>query len=280
MVIGSNAINFVRHENLTDHNVDNLLIGPLDYDKHFELYHDYAWHPDNRKKNCIREDDELEQIPVRQSNSPGIMMVVEAENTTMTIQSIDEMKKLLTKILTDEGFNIMSTFVPEIDDEDNVVIVVMEEGYVVSHYWPDYKYCGLDIFLWSSFAKHDTLKKALLVAAGSKSSSSFRIVAGGMFGTKAWADDLRERGIRRTLPCNRPDNTVKESDTNGDILQVILEEETKFIKKGATILVVCGLKSSEPCNTFEKLKNIKNLGTIVDVWSCPDMKEFSEDYVT
>jgi len=281
MVLGSNAINFVRHENLTDHNVNNLLIGPIDYDKQFELYHDYAWNPDNRKKNCIREDDELEQVPLSQSNSPGIMMIVEAENTSITIHSINEMKDILTKTLTDEGFNIMSTFVPESDDEDNVVIVVMEEGYVVSHYWPDYKYCGLDIYLWSSFAKHDTLKKALLLAVGSESSSSFRIVAGGMFGTKAWTDDLIERGIRRTLPCNRPENNiVKESDTNSDILQVILEEETKFIKKGATVLVVCGLKSSLPCNTFEKLKNIKNLGAILDVWSCPDMKEFSEGSVT
>jgi len=277
MVIGSNSINFVRHENLTDHNIHNLLIGPVDYDKHFELYHDYAWRPNNREKSCVRDDDELERVPLRQTNSPGIMMVVEAENTSMTINSTTEMIILLAKTLTYQGFTIVATIAPETYIEDNVVIVVMEEGYLVSHFWPDHNYCGLDIYLWSSFAKHDTLKKALLLAFGSKSSSSFRIVAGGMFGTKAWKDDLIELGMRRTLPCDRHDNTVKESDTNSDTLQVILEEEAKFLDIGATVLVVCGIKNSLPCSTFEKLQNIDDLGAILDVWSCPDVEEFSED---
>ena len=111
MVIGSNSINFVRQENLTDHNVPNLLIGPLDYDKHFELYHDYAWHPENREKNCVRENDELEILPLRQIDSPGIIMIVEAEDTSVTIDSVNEMEELLTKTISHEGFNVISTFI-------------------------------------------------------------------------------------------------------------------------------------------------------------------------
>jgi len=276
MVIGSNSINFVRQENLTDHNVHNLLIGPLDYDRHFELYHDYAWHPENREKNCVRENDELEQVPLRQTDSPGIIMIVEAEDTSVTVDSIDEMEELLTKTLSHASFNVISTFMPE-TDEDNVVIVVMKEGYVVSHFWPDNNYCGFDVYLWSSFSKQEILKKTLLLAVGSKSSSSFRIVTSGMFGMGTWKDDFGERGPRRTLLCNSPENTVHESGTNSDTMQIIVEEEMKALEESATVLVVCGLKSSLSCSALETLEKMDNVEQVIDVWSCPDVNEFAKD---
>merc|ERR1719469_33288 len=110
----------------------------------------------------------------------------------------------------DEGYTVVSTIVPE--DEEDVTVVVLKEGYVVVRLWPDFSYCGFDVHLWSSFDKQGEVKKALLSAVGSgnKSSSSFRIVAGGMFGVSTWKNDTRKRGPRRTQDCDREDTKVSE----------------------------------------------------------------------
>ena len=72
------------------------------------------------------------------------------------------------------------------------------------------QYCGIDIHLWGSFDRLENLKKALVSViysdrrAGdiSSSTSSYRIVTGGMFGVSTWRADEMGRGPRRTLNCN------------------------------------------------------------------------------
>jgi len=279
MVIGSNSINFLRPEKLTDHNVDNLLIGPLDYEKHFGLYNDYAWNPDNVNKQCMRDDDPLNKAPVTQSNSPGIIMIVEAENAPVMQKSSKDMAELVADTLKNEGFTVMSKIVPESEDEGDISIVVINGGYVVSHYWPDFKYYGFDIYLWGSFGKQEILKKALLSAVGSssKSSSSFRIVTGGMFGTRTWKSDEEARGPRRTHVCDRSEPTIPDLNTDINIIETIFEQNMKFIEQDATVLVVCGLKSSQACSALDTLQKNDRVGESIDVWSCPNINEFEKN---
>ena len=113
--------------------------------------------------------------------------------------------------------------------------MVMKEGYVVLRFWNDVQYCGLDIHLWSSFEKQNSLKAALLIALGSASetSSSYRVIAGGMFGVVNWKTDTRKRGPRRTLGKKDP-----QGEADDTVMDVMLEENMKFVPKDGTVLVV------------------------------------------
>eukprot|EP00555_Chaetoceros_dichaeta_P002053 CAMPEP_0198248886 /NCGR_PEP_ID=MMETSP1447-20131203/544_1 /TAXON_ID=420782 /ORGANISM="Chaetoceros dichaeta, Strain CCMP1751" /LENGTH=1199 /DNA_ID=CAMNT_0043933377 /DNA_START=21 /DNA_END=3621 /DNA_ORIENTATION=+ len=278
MVIGSNNIDFYRQENLTDHGIDTLLIGPLNYDEHFALYHDYAQVPDNRKKHCMRENDELEKAPLRQASSPGIIMIIEAEEASiLENSSSSEIVELVSSAIKGEGYSIVSTILPE--DEEDVTVIVMKEGYVVLRLWPDLNYCGYDIHLWSRFEKQGDLKKVLLSAVGSSStsSSSFRIVAGGMFGVNTWKSDEKKRGPRRTLDCDQVETKDEGKKMSSDVMDIILEENMKFVEKDATVLVVCGVINSQPCNTLDRIKKDGNFKEIIDVWSCTTVNEFHKE---
>jgi len=274
MVIGSNNVDFLR-QNLSDHNVGNVLIGPLDYDKHFDLFHDYGWNPDNVQKHCTNDEDDLGKIPLRQTSSPGIIMIIEAENASLIHESSEKSTELIASAVENEGFEITSKIIPD-NKESHLAVIVMKEGYIVIRAWPENHYCGFDIHLWSSFAKQESLKKRLISVVGSttKSSSSYRVVAGGMFGVSTWKTDERKRGPRHTLSCDRPE---RESETviDDDVMGIITEEYMTFLPKDATVLVVCGEKNSQPCRTLETLKKDKNLGQIVDVWSCTDLNGFA-----
>jgi len=278
MVIGSNNIDFYRQENLTDHGIDTLLIGPLNYEEHFALYHDYKQVPDNRMKHCVRENDELEKTPLRQTSSPGIIMIIEAEKATvLETSSAQEIVDLVSSAIKGEGYSIVSTVLPE--DEEDVTVIVLKEGYVVLRLWPDLSYCGFDIHLWSSFERQGDLKKVLLSAVGSSSdsSSSFRIVAGGMFNVNTWKSDEKKRGPRRTLDCDEVEEKDEPKEIDNDVMDIILEENMQFVPKDATVLVVCGVVNSQPCNTLDVIQKDGHVKEIIDVWSCTKVNEFHKD---
>ena len=81
---------------------------------------------------------------------------------------------------------------------DKIVVTLLQEGYVVTRVYPEHDYVGFDFQLWSSFEKQNAGKRALIEAMGSDfegpSSSSYRVVTGGMFGIKTWKDDEKNRG--------------------------------------------------------------------------------------
>jgi len=277
MVLGSNTIDFFRHKNLTDHNIENILIDPLDYAAHFSFYHDYAWKPDNFRKHCVRDNDNLSKVPPEQISSPGIIMIVEAEDTSFIWHSLEKFSRVVENVLEMANLTIIAKIVPEPKNNDDVIVVVMQEGYVVSRFWPENNYCGFDIHLWSQFSIQESLKKSLVSAIGSSNFSSYRVVAGGMFGANSWKSDESGRGPRRTLSCDSSDSIASKTSTNSDLMFVTFEENIKFLQRDATVLVVCGFKESESCTTLKILQQNDKVGTLVEVWSCPNINEFAKD---
>jgi hypothetical protein len=90
--------------------------------------------------------------------------------------------------LTQQDFTVLDTVIYDHDDEGSCVVNILSGGYMVPRRWPKEKYCAFDIHLWNRFEKQEDLKKALLSAVGSpgmeKASSSYRVIAGGMFGVE------------------------------------------------------------------------------------------------
>ena len=137
-----------------------------------------------------------------------------------------------------------------------VVVTMLREGYVIARAWPDHKYCGFDIHLWGSFEKQEGAKRALITAVGSSvlgpSSSSYRVVAGGMFGVSTWKEDEKNRGpkLAECVKANATaEDMVKGEDTlDENIVSVIVNEGLNLIRNESDIVVavLCG-QEGKPC---------------------------------
>ena len=88
LIFGSNSIDFFSREQ-TDHNVDTLWkkhfpkLGPYGQNADYEAWHDYRFNK-NYKQMCkednkVMNDDEMTE----QTKSPGIIMILEVDNTKM-----------------------------------------------------------------------------------------------------------------------------------------------------------------------------------------------------
>ena len=109
-------------------------------------------------------------------------MIFEAEQITADLRTSNFLKEIIVEVLEEEGLEVASAVLSKADAEGNIMVMVLKEGYVVARTFPSHKYVAFDVHLWSSFEKHENIKKALIAALGIRSSSSFRIVAGGMSG--------------------------------------------------------------------------------------------------
>lgn len=292
-VICHQGLSLVSHHNpmisnkLTDHGFDdkNLFVDPLNVTYHHSLIHDYN-KDISKKSHCKREDDVLGRVPEEQVESPGILMIVEAENISFADESVDTIRASLMGALEKVGLLVVSTLVfpdsPDLPDvEDKVIAITLEEGYVVAKVFAKEKYCAFDIHMWSSTWKQVDVKNALLSAVGARSSSQLRIVAGGMFGMSTWKEDKVKRGPRRTDSCeDTPDSSTLESPPHQDPIHSILKAGLATLGKGGEnglIAVVCGEKSDGTCQSLETLKKIKNTNDILPLWTCPGITDFGEN---
>jgi len=290
-VICHQGLSLVSHHNpmipnkLTDHGIDdkNLFVGPLNVTYHHSLIHDYN-KDSSKKSHCKREGDELGRVPEQQVESPGILMVVEAEDISFAdSKSADAIRTILVGALEKVGLTVVSTLIfpdPDLPDaEDKVITITLEEGYVVAKIFSKEKYCAIDIHMWSSTWKQVDVKKSLLSVLGAKSSSQLRIVAGGMFGISTWKEDQAQRGPRRTDSCDDASDNMLESPHHQDYIHSILKSSLSLGNKGndGLIGVVCGEESDASCQSLEALKEIKNANDILPLWTCPGITGFDEN---
>jgi len=270
-----------------------------------------SWHDYRRKKynygnggahqkHCKRPDDPPEAIPNVQTSSPGVMMILETEHTQVDLSLPDAVQKAIMDALTHEsvGFHVTSasSFVMDAaaaaTDPKAIVIVIMHEGYVVARTWAAHRYCAFDIHLWSRFQEMDGVKRALIAAMGSDSSSSsskstsaFRIVAGGVFGIDTWKDDEMNRGPRYTRDCYSSDTDTtlvpRPKRMDPKAVRVIMEQTLALMhnETEVTVVVLCGRRQSEKgaaaCESLDILKNYDNDSlrwNIIPLWTCPGIE--------
>eukprot|EP00588_Corethron_pennatum_P034325 CAMPEP_0194345924 /NCGR_PEP_ID=MMETSP0171-20130528/105130_1 /TAXON_ID=218684 /ORGANISM="Corethron pennatum, Strain L29A3" /LENGTH=1502 /DNA_ID=CAMNT_0039112979 /DNA_START=45 /DNA_END=4552 /DNA_ORIENTATION=+ len=169
---------------------------------------------------------------------------------------------------------------------DVVIVYILKEGYVVSKIHPMHKYVAFDMSLWSSFDKHKQIKDALVLAVGSSSSSSssYRIVSGGMFGVNAWKDDKLKRGPHRTIACDGSDSSESSAiidegaKTDKNVIEAILEESMELVQDDDNLMIVLCGKESEQCNSFSPLLQMGNEHKVQRINSCPNINEYEENF--
>ena len=276
MILGSNKIDFISRD-LTDHNVDTLFLEPLDeIEDTFELFHDYR--KNSTAMQLCKEGQDKERDSVQQIRSPGILMIVEAEQATAELQSPHVLKDKLIGALQKQDISVVSTIVSKSTVKSSIVVIILQEGYVVIRSFPEHKYVALDIHLWSNFRKHENIKKALIKAVGSGtgSSSSFRIVAGGMFGLSTWQSDEKQRGPEFSKDCDRRDeppihdNILQQSTTDIVLKKMMaLSDDNRMI-----VVVVCG-EEKETCRSIDLLESIEKVLKVIPL-HCTGIKDINE----
>eukprot|EP00588_Corethron_pennatum_P012562 CAMPEP_0194280200 /NCGR_PEP_ID=MMETSP0169-20130528/16217_1 /TAXON_ID=218684 /ORGANISM="Corethron pennatum, Strain L29A3" /LENGTH=1194 /DNA_ID=CAMNT_0039024839 /DNA_START=55 /DNA_END=3639 /DNA_ORIENTATION=+ len=280
LVLGSNSINFIGGE-LTDHGVDKdiMFVKPLERDSHTGIVHDYSHVSENIEKHCTTEENKKEEEPKEQTNSPGIMMIVEMEESPLAERPPEEIKAVVIGVLESEGLTVHDTVMTASDSDhpDTILVVITAEGTIMVHVWPTHAYCGFDVHLWSSIEGQAGVRDALVLAAGSKKTSSYRIVAGGMFGVGTWKDDQAKRGPRHTLPCDAdgpPPLGVGGKDSSISFVSVVLDEALKSVKN-SSLVVLCGPRNS-PCESTTALDDDDDSTTII--WACSNIDYSSPGY--
>jgi S-adenosylmethionine/arginine decarboxylase-like enzyme len=278
-VVASHDIDLL-HRNLTDHNIENLYVKPLDPSSdRFELVHDYRRNPDSKyKKLCKDHEDDNEEFLIQKGSSPGIFMAVEVEEVTLDLHYLKDVQIAITETLEQAGFKVESSHVrkgaSDPSERSSVeTVLLLREGYVAIRTWPEHKYCAFDIHLWSSFEKHEAAKKA--VVAGVKgtieTTSSYRIVAGGMFGVRTWKDDAKVHGPQIKNLCDPSATTVREVPTDPRTMEIALDTGLRLIRdeKDFIAAVLCGNK--EACRTIDLLKKNEKVGEVMAFYPCSDV---------
>jgi hypothetical protein len=282
-VFASNDIDFLSR-NLTGHHVENnIYIEPLspEYDR-FALVHDYRRnHDSDYKKLCKQSEDDDGEV-IHQEGSPGIFMAVEVDEVTMDLRSTKDVQDAVTKALEQEGFKVVSILERTAASEfsgsaSDEIVMALREGYVAIRTWADHKYCAFDIHLWSSFEKHEAAKKALVASVGGKmeTTSSYRIVAGGMFGVSTWKDDAKVHGPQLDKICDRSEAPKRDGPIDPSTVEVALKIGLRLARGEDPIIaaVVCG--NSEACVTIDILKKDDKVGQVI-VLMCPELKPGDE----
>jgi len=255
LILASNAIDFMRAD-YKKRDVKTLLPLLDKDDIQYGYLHDYQKNY-GHSKWCIDNTGTKFVEPETQERSPGVMMIIEAENANEKSLTTNSLKKTLEKIVKKHGFNVVTTLVPG-DIDNGIVVTILKEGYVVARTFPDKKYCAFDVQLWGSFSKQDDVKKALIEAVGSKvrggDSSSYRIVSGGMFGLATWKDDQKLSGPK-IVKCDEDTTTNLVFDEPSDLAPAVsaVGESLKLIvDSDFTVLVLCG--AGAECKTADEVK--------------------------
>lgn len=270
LAMGSHNVDFL-HAPLKDHGVETLLYEPLVTNENkYDILHDY------RKNDALAEGKcgglGIPEEPTEQVRSAGVTEIVEAEGTSIPLVNTASLKESLLAAIKQEGFELVAS--PETDN--NLVFIVMKEGYVVARLWPEHQYCGFDISLWGSFHKMKSLQTALTTVVGSTSVSSYRVVVGGMYGSSTWREDEKLIGPKRvqTRNCERKEKGSSSPVPVKQIVTIALNETIDLVgHTDIVVAVLCGKEKSEVCTSADFLKSHASVGQMHTFWTCPGLDD-------
>ncbi|KAL3913522.1 MAG: hypothetical protein SGARI_000615 [Bacillariaceae sp.] len=200
-----------------------------------------------------------------QGTSAGIIEIFDAENAGTTLD--ENIVKIIKKAAASVGFTVKNDPV----FENNFGVLVMEEGYISAKLWPDEKYVAFDINLWGRTYKIEDIKKALAKAVGSKDTSSYRVVVGGMYGSNSWKEDQQVVGPKLKQLRNCEDDIVKKGKLDANMALTVTVEEVVPLThaKDITAAVVCG-PADKSCVSLYALKGHADVKDVIPILECPE----------
>jgi hypothetical protein len=279
LMLGSNGIDFMRGK-YTVHDVEHMYELLDDPEMQYGYVHDYQKNYSNPVRYCEKKTETESAAVPKQEKSPGIMMIIEAEDATINLSSIDGVREAIEKTLEGHELTILKSFEP-VTAKGQVLVTVLKEGYVACRLFPEHNYVGFDFQMWSSYGKQEAVKNSLIEAVGSKvkggSSSAYRVVTGGMFGLDTWETDEKNRGPKLKncddLEMDDAAKTfVEPMDMEGALAAVresrVLVKDTEKYRTA----VLCGNGSS--CKSAELMEKLEEVSDVIVLKSCAGVEDF------
>jgi len=282
MVIGSNSIDFFNRT-IKDHGVELLVLESQDEinEKFNEFYRFTELRKNDARKQGQCEDEDDDDDFTEEGSNAGILMVVEAENVTYDLKSSEAVEKTIILALKNLGFSIVSA----VKHESSTIVIVMKEGYVSARLFPEQSYVALDFQLWASFDLLERARDDVVQSLGGteESTSSFRIVTGGMSGSSFQESDRSKIGPRMVNDRDcKPPSSPAPDDNNVDLVESGVEGSLEMLEDGVFAAVICGAKE-EPCKSLDVLQKAPHskIQKVVPVYTCASLQssgaEFSPD---
>ena len=281
LIIASNDFD-VFTRNLTMHDTEqNLYITPLDPEgSRFNMIHDYKNNSKSSHHQLCKNTDATEEI-AEQEVSPGIFMAIEVENIKLDISSQVLLEKAIAGALVKEGLHV-DHVIPRGDNAETIesgpvveFSMILREGYLFVRSYPRSNYCLLDFHLFGSFDKHESAKVAVVEAIGGsrKTMSSFRIVAGGMFGVDTWKEDAKNNGPQFDKPCAEEQHSEEKHkssrETHGKVLDIALD-----LAKGQEFSAIVLCERRGDCEASKLLsQNQHDVANSIELALCEDIQE-------
>ena len=271
LTVASNKVDFL-HDPMYDHGVDAYLLDPIEDKKEpFKYIHDYVKTNAKAQGKCHNVGSTMHATTVEHGRIAGVLQIVEAENAIVSLNA--EIQDKIYSVVKKEGLTPISS--PS--NDDGVVVVAMEEGYVVVRMWPEQKYCAFDINLWGRFEKADQLRTSLVEAVGSSSVSSYRIVVGGMHGSSTREQDQEVIGIEFSQKRNCESHQSASDEISQDTLnQVASEIATLLSSTQLVVAVACGDKDVE-CPMLDFFSNHPSVENVIPLWTPSDLPQSTDD---
>ena len=268
ITMGSNEVDLLK-KIPKDHHIETVYLKPLEeIEDSFDRWFHYRHSDMFGNEFCMEETQSMEEKAV----SLGVLMIIEAEDSTLPLQSSSIVRASISNAL--ENASLMETSVRTSFKEDGYEIVfLLKEGYAITRVWPEQEYCAFDLLLWSSTEKQEMAKAELVAAVGSTSVSWYRIVTGGMLSA---GEDKSHVGPYINVSCgdrdHARDDSVEHTPTEQSTIDTVLTESASLMQN-SSVLVLCG-DSSSPCSS---LKLLANSFDIIPVWSCPNLAGSSKE---
>ncbi|KAL3806915.1 hypothetical protein ACHAXA_000391 [Cyclostephanos tholiformis] len=288
VLCGSDSVNllsptFDHLEGVGEGKVKTLVYRPQDnVDNHWGPVTDYSkYWGEPRVCQQERTGDGINEESVAYA---GVLMIVEAENVSASLNDPKNIANMLETPLKGLGFSALSTIAqPSSEGGGDVLAISMKEGYC--------HYCKLDIHLWGGFEKQDEIRSELLKALGTAPGDwqSYRIVTGGMRGTHTRSRDLKtvgpdlakigqcepvEEGSPRAITHN---SSYNDEAVLGAIIDAGLNDivATMIGKSGANPVVFCGVPGTA-CRAKANLEQ-QGFSNLVTLWTCSPEDEREMD---
>jgi hypothetical protein len=111
---------------------------------------------------------------------------------------------------------------------------------------------------------------------GSQSTSKFRIVAGGMFGSNTLEEDQKSIGIQVSQTRNCKANEWKSPavrDDDDEAMHVSIVQSLDLIDEDLVLkaVVVCGYEDKDKCSSLKALASEDRVKDVVTIWACPSL---------
>mmetsp|Transcript_24485 Transcript_24485/g.59976 ORF Transcript_24485/g.59976 Transcript_24485/m.59976 type:complete len:1316 (+) Transcript_24485:203-4150(+) len=267
LTLASNKVDFLHHP-ITDHGVDNYLVHtPKEEQDKFMYIHDYLKSYASEEQCNAKKD-----LDVVQGQTAGVLEVVNYEG----IQNMpgSKLEKKLFAVAKKLGFTTHSVPTPTLGD---TAFVSMDEGYIFIRCWDAKKYCAVDFNLWGHFNRRTALRRAFTQVFKATTVSDYRVVVGGMHGSKTLEKDQQEIGVRFSQNRFCDEKDIKDgSKISEDTVKTLAIETANVLDEAHQYaVVICGEIAGDKCVISEAMANNKGYRDVATIYTCPEIAKMN-----